>query len=198
VTSAKSAAGSDRLLVTRHRVIDPKFDLALPLCKGASQDATLLNVSYDPTRELYKDINKAFSEQWKSKTGQGVTINQSHGGSGKQARAVIDGLQADVVTLGLACDIDEIAERAGLLPRNWQSRLPDHSSPYTSTVVLLVHKGNPKSIRNWNYLAAWGYALRRNGGNEVPARDFVTRLYKNVPVLDSGARGATDTLVQRE
>jgi sulfate/thiosulfate transport system substrate-binding protein len=194
--------------------------VALPLCRAASQDVTLLNVSYDPTRELYKDINKAFAEQWKARTGQTVTINQSHGGSGKQARAVIDGLQADVVTLALAYDIDEIAERAGSLPRNWQSRLPDHSSPYTSTIVFLVHKGNPKGIRDWddlvrpgvsvitpnpktsggarwNYLAAWGYALGKNGGSETAARDFVTRLYKNVPVLDSGARGATDTFVQR-
>jgi sulfate transport system substrate-binding protein len=180
----------------------------------------LLNVSYDPTRELYKDINKAFSEQWKAKTGQTVVINQSHGGSGKQARAVIDGLQADVVTLGLAYDIDEIAERAGLLPKNWQSRLSDNSSPYTSTIVLLVRKGNPKNVKNWddlvrpgvsvitpnpktsggarwNYLGAWGYALRKDRGNEAAAKDFVTRLYKNVPVLDSGARGATDTFVER-
>ena len=194
--------------------------LALLPCRAVSQDVTLLNVSYDPTRELYKDINKSFTEQWKAKTGQTVTINQSHGGSGKQARAVIDGLQADVITLALAYDIDEIAERAGLLPRNWQSRLPDHSSPYTSTIVFLVRKGNSKGIRSWddlvrpgvsvitpnpktsggarwNYLSAWGYALRKNGGSETAARDFVTRLYKNVPVLDSGARGATDTFVQR-
>jgi len=194
--------------------------LALAPGKAADQGVTLLNVSYDPTRELYKDIDKAFSEQWKAKTGQTVTINQSHGGSGKQARAVIDGLQADVVTLALAYDIDEIAERAGLLPQNWQSRLADHSSPYTSTIVFLVRKGNSKGVRNWddlvrpgvsvitpnpktsggarwNYLAAWGYAQRKSGGNESAARDFVTRLYKNVPVLDSGARGATDTFVQR-
>ncbi len=225
VTRGKSGVGSTCLLLTRHSSlvtvsVTLGLILALPLCRAASQDATLLNVSYDPTRELYKDINKAFSEQWKAKTGQAVTINQSHGGSGKQARAVIDGLQADVVTLGLAYDIDEIAERAGLLPKSWQSRLPDNSSPYTSTIVLLVRKGNPKSIKNWddlvrpgvsvitpnpktsggarwNYLAAWGYALRKNGGNEAAAKDFVTRLYKNVPVLDSGARGATDTFVQR-
>jgi len=186
----------------------------------AAQEVTLLNVSYDPTRELYKDINKAFAAQWKAKTGQTVTINQSHGGSGKQARAVIDGLQADVVTLALAYDIDEIAERAGLLPPGWQSRLRDHSCPYTSTIVFLVRKGNAKNVKNWddlvrpgvsvitpnpktsggarwNYLAAWGYALRKSGGNEAGARDFVTRLYRNVPVLDSGARGATDTFVQR-
>jgi len=194
--------------------------LGLSTCPVAAQDVTLLNVSYDPTRELYQDIDKAFAAWWKTKTGQSLTINQSHGGSGKQARAVIDGLEADVVTLALAYDIDEIAERAGLLPRNWQSRLPDNSSPYTSTIVLLVRKGHPKNIKNWddlarpgvavitpnpktsggarwNYLAAWGYALKKNGGSEKAARDFVTRLYKNVPVLDSGARGATDTFVQR-
>lgn len=225
VTSEKSGRRSTRLLgacncslVTVSVALG--LFLARPVCWGASSDVTLLNVSYDPTRELYRDINKAFSEQWKAKTGQTVVINQSHGGSGKQARAVIDGLQADVVTLALAYDIDEIAERAGLLPKDWQSRLPDHSSPYTSTVVFLVRKGNPKNIRNWddlvrpgiavvtpnpktsggarwNYLAAWGYALHTNGGNEAAAKDFVTRLYKNVPVLDSGARGATDTFVQR-
>jgi len=188
--------------------------------RAAGADATLLNVSYDPTRELYQEVNKAFAAQWKAKTGQNVTINQSHGGSGKQARAVIDGLAADVVTLALAYDIDEISERAGLLPPNWQSRLPDHSSPYTSTIVLLVRKGNPKAIKDWddlvrpgvavitpnpktsggarwNYLAAWGYALGKSHGNEAAAKDFVSRLYKNVPVLDSGARGATDTFVQR-
>jgi sulfate/thiosulfate transport system substrate-binding protein len=193
---------------------------ALPPWRATSQDITLLNVSYDPTRELYRDINKAFSEQWRAKTGQAVTINQSHGGSAKQARAVIDGLQADMVTLGLAYDIDEIAERAGLVPRNWQSRLPDHNSPYISTVVFLVRKGNPKQVKNWddlvrpgvgvitpnpkisggalwNYLAAWGYAQRNSRGNEKAAKDFVTLLYKNVPVLDSGARGATDTFVER-
>jgi len=188
--------------------------------RAAGADATLLNVSYDPTRELYQEVNKAFAAQWKAKTGQNVTINQSHGGSGKQARAVIDGLAADVVTIALAYDIDEISERAGLLPPNWQSRLPDHSSPYTSTIVLLVRKGNPKAIKDWddlvrpgvavitpnpktsggarwNYLAAWGYALGKSHGNEAAAKDFVSRLYKNVPVLDSGARGATDTFVQR-
>jgi sulfate transport system substrate-binding protein len=184
------------------------------------KDLSLLNVSYDPTRELYQEINKAFASSWKSKTGQTVVINQSHGGSGKQARAVMDGLEADVVTLALAYDIDEIAVRTGLLPQAWQSRLPDNSSPYTSTIVMLVRKGNPKNIRNWddlvrpgvsvitpnpktsggarwNYLAAWGYALHKNGGSDAAAKDFVTRLYHNVPVLDSGARGATDTFVQR-
>jgi sulfate transport system substrate-binding protein len=181
---------------------------------------TLLNVSYDPTRELYQDYNAAFSKYWKAKTGVEVTVKQSHGGSGKQARAVIDGLQADVVTLALAYDIDAIAEKAGVLPKNWQSRLPNNSAPYTSTIVFLVRKGNPKRIKDWNdlvrpgiavitpnpktsggarwnYLAAWGYAMRQNGNDETKAQDFVTRLYKNVPVLDSGARGATTTFVER-
>jgi len=181
---------------------------------------TILNVSYDPTRELYQDYNAVFQKYWKSKTGQDVTIHQSHGGSGRQARAVIDGLDADVVTLALAYDIDAIAEKTGLLPRDWQKRLPDNSCPYTSTIVLLVRKGNPKGIHDWgdlvrpgvtvitpnpktsggarwNYLAAWGYALKRDGGGEAKARDFITRLYRNVPVLDSGARGATTTFVER-
>ncbi len=181
---------------------------------------TLLNVSYDPTRELYQDFNAAFSRYWKAKTGADVMVNQSHGGSGKQARAVIDGLQADVVTLALAYDIDAISEKAALLPKNWQSRLPNNSSPYTSTIVFLVRKGNPKHIKDWddlvrpgvsvitpnpktsggarwNYLAAWGYALRHNGNDESKAKDFVARLFKNVPVLDSGARGSTTTFVQR-
>ena len=180
----------------------------------------LLNVSYDPTRELYQDYNAAFARYWKAKTGQDVVINQSHGGSGKQARSVIDGLQADVVTLALAYDIDAISEKANLLPANWQSRLPNNSSPYTSTIVFLVRKGNPKQIKDWNdlirpgvsvitpnpktsggarwnYLAAWGYALKHNNNDDAKARDFVARLYKNVPVLDSGARGATTTFVQR-
>jgi sulfate/thiosulfate-binding protein len=186
----------------------------------AHADSNLLNVSYDPTRELYQDINAGFTAFWEAKTKEKIKINQSHGGSGKQARAVIDGLEADVVTLALAYDIDEIAERAKLLPSNWQSRLPRNSSPYTSTIVFLVRKGNPKNIRDWsdvvkpgiavitpnpktsggarwNYLAAWGYALRQNANNEAKARDFVTQLYKNVPVLDSGARGATTTFVER-
>jgi sulfate/thiosulfate transport system substrate-binding protein len=181
---------------------------------------TLLNVSYDPTRELYEDLNQQFAAFWKQKTGQEVTIRQSHGGSGKQARSVIDGLQADVVTLALAYDIDQISEKAGLLPADWQKRLPDNSSPYTSTIVLLVRKGNPKHIRDWgdlakpgvsvvtpnpktsggarwNYLAAWAWALQQPGGNEATAKEFVTRLYKNVPVLDAGARGATTTFVER-
>jgi sulfate transport system substrate-binding protein len=180
----------------------------------------LLNVSYDPTRELYQEINAAFAKQWKSKTGVDVQISQSHGGSGKQARSVIDGLQADVVTLGLAYDIDSIAEHAHLLPANWQTRLPNNSTPYTSTIVFLVRKGNPKHIKDWDdlvrpgvsvvtpnpktsggarwsYLAAWGYALKKNNGDDKKAEEFVTRLYKNVPVLDSGARGSTTTFAQR-
>lgn len=197
----------------------------LALIVGASltaeaKDVTLLNVSYDPTRELYAEYNTAFAKYWKGKTGDNVTINQSHDGSGKQARAVIDGLQADVVTLALAYDIDVIAEKAKLLPVDWESRLPNNSSPYTSTIVFLVRKGNPKGIKDWddlvkpgvsvitpnpktsggarwNYLAAWGYALKKEGGDEAKARDFVSRVYKNVPVLDSGARGATITFVER-
>ena len=188
--------------------------------QGAPKPATLLNVSYDPTRELYEDFNRQFATYWKSKTGQDVTIRQSHGGSGKQARSVIDGLGADVVTLALAYDIDQIAEKGGLLPANWQGRLPNNSSPYTSTIVLLVRKGNPKHIKDWgdlakpgvtvvtpnpktsggarwNYLAAWAWALRQPGGSDATAKEFVVRLYKNVPVLDAGARGATTTFVER-
>ena len=184
-------------------------------------EVSLLNVSYDPTRELYQDFNQAFAKYWKAKTGQTVTIEQSHGGSSKQARAVIDGLQADIVTLALAYDIDAISQNAGLLPADWQKRLPQNSTPYTSTIVFLVRKGNPKHIKDWddlvkpgisvitpnpktsggarwNYLAAWAYALKQPGGNEQAAHDFVKRLYKNVPVLDSGARGSTTTFVQRE
>ena len=182
---------------------------------------SLLNVSYDPTRELYQDFNQAFAKYWKAKTGQTVTVEQSHGGSSKQARAVIDGLQADVVTLALAYDIDAISQNAGLLPADWEKRLPQNSTPYTSTIVFLVRKGNPKHIKDWddlvkpgisvitpnpktsggarwNYLAAWAYALKQPGGNDQKAQDFVKRLYKNVPVLDSGARGSTTTFVQRE
>ena len=187
---------------------------------AAAKSVELLNVSYDPTRELYVDYNAAFAKYWKAKTGDDVTIKQSHGGSGKQARSVIDGLQADVVTLALAADIDAISSNGGLLPADWQGRLPQHSTPYTSTIVFLVRKGNPKGIKDWddlvkpgvsvitpnpktsggarwNYLAAWGYALKKNGGNEEKAKAFVTALYKNVPVLDSGARGSTTTFVQR-
>jgi sulfate transport system substrate-binding protein len=182
-------------------------------------DVTLQNVSYDPTRELYTDFNSAFARYWQKKTGQKVTVKQSHGGSGKQARSVIDGLDADVVTLALAYDIDAIAEK-GLIKPGWQKELPHNSSPYTSTIVFLVRKGNPKKIKNWddlvkpgvsvitpnpktsggarwNYLAAWGFALHQKGGNEAKAREFVTKLFKNVPVLDSGARGSTNTFVQR-
>ena len=182
-------------------------------------DVTLLNVSYDPTRELYSDINKSFASYWKGKTGDNVTIKQSHGGSGKQARSVIDGLEADVVTLALAYDIDAIAAK-GLIKQGWQKELSHNSAPYTSTIVFLVRKGNPKKIKNWddlvkpgvavitpnpktsggarwNYLAAWAYALHQKGGNEAKAKEFVTKLLKNVPVLDSGARGATNTFVQR-
>jgi sulfate/thiosulfate transport system substrate-binding protein len=189
------------------------------VAQRAGGEVTLLNVSYDPTRELYAEINAAFARSWQRQTGQVVTVRQSHGGSGAQARAVIDGLEADVVTLALAYDIDAIAERAKLLPAAWQSRLPSHSVPYTSTIVFLVRRGNPKHIRDWddlvrpdvavitpnpktsggarwNYLAAWGWAARRYGG-EGPARDFITRLFRNVPVLDQGARGATNTFVQR-
>ena len=186
----------------------------------APKAVTLLNVSYDPTRELYKDINAAYAKYWKEKVGQTLVINQSHGGSGKQARSVIDGLQADVVTLALAYDIDEIAAKAKLLPADWQSRLPDNSTPYTSTIVFLVKKGNPWKIRDWgdlikpgievitpnpktsggarwNYLAAWAWALKQPGGSEATARAYIQKLYKQVPVLDTGARGATVTFAQR-
>jgi sulfate transport system substrate-binding protein len=187
---------------------------------AAQQRVTLMNVSYDPTRELYQDYNAAFARYWKAKTGQEVTVNQSHGGSGKQARAVIDGLPADVVTLALAYDIDAISANGGLIAPNWQSRLPNNSTPYTSTIVFLVRTGNPKHIKDWNdlvrpgvsvitanpktgggarwnYLAAWGYALHQNNNDQAKARQFVTQLYKNVPVLDSGARGSTTTFAQR-
>jgi sulfate/thiosulfate-binding protein len=183
-------------------------------------EQAILNASYDPTRELYRQINSAFNAEWKAKTGQEITINVSNGGSGKQARAVIDGLEADVVTLGLAYDIDAIAQKAQLLPANWQTRLPYNSTPYTSTVVFLVRKGNPKGIKDWSdlikpgvsvitpnpktsggarwaYLAAWGAELAATNGDQAKARDYVTQLYKNVPVLDSGARGSTTTFVER-
>jgi sulfate transport system substrate-binding protein len=198
------------------------LSLAAAVClAGAAQaaDITLLNVSYDPTRELYQAYNQAFARYWQDKTGDHVTIRQSHGGSGKQARSVIDGLRADVVTLALAPDIDAIAERGSIRP-DWQQQLPLNSAPYTSTIVFLVRKGNPKHIRDWddlikpgiqvitpnpktsggarwNYLAAWGYALRQHGGDEAKAREFVGRLYRQVPVLDSGARGSTTTFVER-
>jgi sulfate transport system substrate-binding protein len=181
---------------------------------------TLLNVSYDPTRELYVDYNKAFAKYWKAKTGQDVKINQSHGGSGKQARSVIDGLQADVVTLGLAGDIDSIVTNGKLLAADWEARLPDHSAPYTSTIVFLVRKGNPKGIKDWgdlaragvsvvtpnpktsggarwNYLAAWSWALKQPGGTEATAKEFLRKVYKNTPVLDTGARASLTTFAQR-
>ncbi|TCL62160.1 sulfate transport system substrate-binding protein [Hydrogenispora ethanolica] len=191
----------------------------LPMAWAAGE-VTLLNVSYDPTRELYQEYNAAFAKYWKAKTGQTVTVKQSHGGSGAQSRSVIDGLEADVVTLALAYDVDALYENGQLLAKNWLKRLPDNSAPYTSTIVFLVRKGNPKSIKDWsdlvkpgvqvitpnpktsggarwNYLAAWGYALKKNRGKEEKAKEFVTQLFKNVPVLDSGARGATNTFVQR-
>ena len=193
--------------------------VVLPIVAEAA-DITLLNVSYDPTREFYQKFNAAFAKHWKAKTGDNVTVRQSHGGSGKQARSVIDGLEADVVTLALAYDIDALAQHGKLIPQNWQSRLPHNSAPYTSTIVFLVRHGNPKKIRDWddlvkpgisvitpnpktsggarwNYLAAWAYALRQNARDDAKAREFVTRLFKNVPVLDSGARGSTTTFIQR-
>ena len=193
---------------------------ALAVVPASAKDVKLLNVSYDPTREIYKEINAAFIKEWKEKTGDTLTIQQSHGGSGSQSRAVIDGLKADVVTLALAYDIDVISDRAKLFPENWQSRLPNASTPYTSTIVFLVRKGNPWKIKDWddlvkpgigvitpnpktsggarwNYLAAWGYELHKTGGDEAKAQEFVKKLFKNVPVLDSGARGSTVTFAQR-
>jgi sulfate/thiosulfate-binding protein len=187
---------------------------------AAPPAVTLLNVSYDPTRELYEEVNAAFARAWMAKAGQKVTINQSHGGSGMQARSVIDGLEADVVTLALSGDIDAISAKGDLLPVGWQTRLPRDSSPYTSTIVFVVRAGNPKKIRDWddlvkpgvsvitpnpktsggarwNYLAAWGYALKRPGGSEAAARDFLSKLFASVPVLDAGARGATTTFAER-
>ncbi|MQQ99576.1 sulfate ABC transporter substrate-binding protein [Glaciimonas soli] len=198
------------------------FALAGVVAHSTAQaaDFSLLNVSYDPTRELYQEYNKAFAKYWKEKTGDNVTVKASHGGSGKQGRSVIDGLEADVVTLALAYDIDEISEKAKLLPADWQKRLPHNSTPYTSTIVLLVRKGNPKGIKDWDdvakpgvsvivanpktsggarwaYLAAYGYALEKNNNDDAKARDYIRRVYKNVPVLDSGARGATVTFAER-
>jgi sulfate/thiosulfate transport system substrate-binding protein len=197
------------------------FAIGLTAAVSASHaETTLLNVSYDPTREFYKEINEAFAAHWKAETGEDVTIDQSHGGSGKQARTVIDGLEADVVTLALAYDIDAIAQNSELIDKNWQARLKNGSSPYTSTIVFLVRKGNPKQIRDWpdlvkgdiqvvtpnpktsggarwNYLAAWAYALKQSGGDEAKAQQFVADLYSRVPVLDTGARGSTTTFVQR-
>jgi sulfate/thiosulfate-binding protein len=204
----------------RSRILSILLLLLLPAAAvPARAQVKLLNVSYDPTRELYQDFNAVFAKYWKGKTGQDVEIQQSHGGSGKQARSVIDGLEADVVTLALAYDVDAVAA-SGLLPKNWQTRLPLNSAPYTSTIVFLVRKGNPKKIRDWedltrpgisvitpnpktsggarwNYLAAWGYALRKYGNDDAKAKDFVQRIFKNVPILDTGARGATVTFVER-
>ena len=183
-------------------------------------DISLLNVSYDPTRELYQDFNAAFAKYWQAKTGNVVSVKASHGGSGKQARAIIDGLEADVATLALAADIDALATNGNLIPANWQTRLKHNSSPYTSTIVFLVRKGNPKNIKDWddlvkpgvavitqnpktsggarwNYLAAWGYALKHNNNEQTKAQEFVAKLYANVPVLDSGARGSTTTFTER-
>src|SRR5580658_6778747 len=188
---------------------------------ASANELTLLNASYDPTRELYHEFNEVFAKHWQQTTGDTVTVRQSNGGSGAQARAVIDGLEADVVTLGLAYDIDVIADKAKLLPENWQTRLPNNSTPYTSTIVFVVRKGNPKGIHDWpdvvkpgvsvvtpnpktsggarwNFLAAWSYALKQPGGSEAKAKEFVTALYKNVPVLDTGARGSTITFSQRQ
>ena len=194
--------------------------LLLGLSSVAQADVTLLNVSYDPTRELYQDYNTAFAKHWKAKNNEVVTIKQSHGGSGKQARSVIDGLEADVVTLALAADVDALHENGKLIPADWQKRLPHNASPYTSTIVFLVRKGNPKKIKDWNdlvkpgievitpnpktsggarwnYLAAWGYSLKQPGGNEATAKEFVKKIFGNVKVLDSGARGSTTTFAER-
>ena len=193
--------------------------LANPLAASAA-NVTLLNVSYDPTRELYQEYNAAFAKHWQAKTGDTVTFKQSHGGSGKQARAIVDGLEADVATLALAYDIDQLHEKGKLIPKDWQKRLSNNSSPYTSTIVFLVRKGNPKNIKDWNdivkpgisvitpnpktsggarwnYLAAWAYALKQSNNDEAKAKEFVGKLFKNVPVLDSGARGSTTTFVER-
>jgi len=208
------------MLTLRSRTHIAATIFTLGMSTVAFADVSILNVSYDPTRELYQDVDATFAKQWKAKTGETVTIKQSHGGSGKQARAVIDGLEADVVTLALAYDIDAIHEHGNIVRADWQKRLPNNASPYRSTIVFLVRKGNPKNIRDWsdlvrsgvdvvtpnpktsggarwNYLAAWGYALRQPGGNDANARDFVRRLYANVKVLDSGARGALTTFTER-
>jgi sulfate/thiosulfate transport system substrate-binding protein len=194
--------------------------LAIATTAALAKDITLLNVSYDPTREFYVDFNKAFAAHWKARTGDKVSVKQSHGGSGKQARSVIDGLEADVVTLALAYDVDELAARGRLIPADWQKRLKHNSAPYTSTIVFLVRKGNPKAIKDWddlvkpgigvitpnpktsggarwNYLAAWGYALKKYGNDDRKAQQFVGQILANVPVLDAGARGSTTTFVER-
>ncbi len=205
----------------RNAVVAALAIFAAPIVQPAlAANKPLLNVSYDPTREFYKEFNTAFAADWKAKTGATLTIQQSHGGSGKQARSVIDGLEADVVTLALSADIDEIAKRSGKIPANWQSRLPNNSSPYTSTIVFLVREGNPKGIKDWgdlvkpgvevitpnpktsggarwNYLAAWAYGLEKFAGDEAKTKEFVGQIYKNAPVLDTGARGSTTTFAQR-
>jgi sulfate transport system substrate-binding protein len=209
-----------RFTVRRALAVFALMALAAAAPLAQARDITLLNVSYDPTRELYVDFNKAFSTYWQKKTGDTVSVKQSHGGSGKQARSVIDGIDADVVTLALAYDIDEIAARAKVLPVDWQKRLAHNSTPYTSTYIFLVRKGNPKGIKDWGdlikpgvsvvtanpktsggarwgYLAAYGYALKQPGGNEAKAKDFIGKLFANVPVLDSGARGSTVTFAER-
>jgi sulfate/thiosulfate-binding protein len=210
-----------QLGLVRHAAIVVLAFLAFAIfATMARAETTILNVSYDPTRELYRDINQAFTEEWKAKTGEAVTVRMSHGGSGAQARAVIDGIDAAVVTLALAGDIDAIANATRKIPLDWQKRLPNNSSPYTSTIVFVVRKGNAKGIKDWddlakpgvqvitpnpktsggarwNYLAAWGYSLDRNGGDSKKAQDFVAAIYRNVPVLDTGARGATVTFAQR-
>jgi sulfate/thiosulfate-binding protein len=209
-------------IMTFKKIIKSTFITVLTLTtlNIYAADVNLLNVSYDPTRELYQDYNEAFAKHWKAKTGDNVKVQASHGGSGKQARAVIDGLEADVATLALSYDVDQLYEKGRLIPADWQKRLNHNSSPYTSTIVFLVRKGNPKKIKDWddiikpgvavitpnpktsggarwNYLAAWAYALKQNNNDEAKAKEFVTKLYKNVPILDSGARGATTTFVER-
>lgn len=208
------------LLLHRRAVLAATALTGLIWTLPAAADSTLLNVSYDPTRELYQEFNKAFAEHWQAEAGETVNVRMSHGGSGKQARAVIDGLDADVVTLALAADIDAIADKSGKLPKDWQARLPNASSPYTSTIVFIVRAGNPKGVTDWgdlvkpgvqvitpnpktsggarwNYLAAYGWALDRFGGDEAKAKAFLGDLYRNVPVLDTGARGSTTTFAQR-
>jgi sulfate/thiosulfate-binding protein len=208
-------------MINRRKFTLSAAAIALALSAGAAHaDKTLLNVSYDPTREFYKEVNEVFAQAWKAKTGETVTIRQSYGGSGKQARAVIDGLDADVVTLALAGDVDQIAKATNKIPVDWIKRLPHNSAPYTSTIVFIVRKGNPKGIKDWgdlaksgvavitpnpktsggarwNYLAAWAWAERANGGNEAKVQQYIADLYRNVPVLDAGARGSTTTFAQR-
>jgi len=217
-TEMKTGKGTKRVAAGLATLLVALLVAGAP-ARSVAGEVKLLNVSYDPTRELYEAVNAAFAKQWKARSGQDVVVKQSHGGSGKQARAVIDGLEADVVTLALAYDVDAVA-KAGLLPADWQRRLPQNASPYTSTIVFLVRKGNPKKLAGWddlvkpgvqvitpnpktsggarwNYLAAWAHALKKSGGDEARAKEFVRALFKNVPVLDSGARGSTTTFVER-